>query len=86
LLCDSSEQETMIMKLTPHAILKLLGLNVPIEGVNVEGHDMFIYTNALKQLGATMSIDAIADTTPHKREVIELILRTDFGVQSKATA
>jgi len=73
------------MLMTPHAILKALGINVPPEGVRIEGHDAFIYTNALAQLGSTMSIEAIADTTPHKREVIGMILRNDFGVKPKAT-
>ncbi|MGA4235160.1 hypothetical protein ACI2UN_25685 [Ralstonia nicotianae] len=44
------------MKLTPHEILKYLGINVPEEGLSINLHDEFLYTKLLGLLGERMAL------------------------------
>ncbi|AMP72632.1 hypothetical protein PP715_23365 [Ralstonia solanacearum] len=50
------------MKLTPHEILKHLGVHVPEDGIAINPHDAFMYTTLLSLLGKQMTVDAISDS------------------------
>ena len=47
------------MTLTPHEILKYLGINVPQEGITINPTDAFLHTQLLSLLGEHMKVDAI---------------------------
>ncbi|AZU59753.1 hypothetical protein CFM90_26370 (plasmid) [Ralstonia solanacearum] len=47
------------MTLTPHEILKYLGIEVPQEGITINPNDEFLYTQFLRVLGNRMTVDAI---------------------------
>ena len=49
------------MKLSPHQILSMLGLNVPEEGVEINPNDAFLYSETLNSLGATMDVSLIPE-------------------------
>lgn len=55
------------MKMTPADILAKLGFEIPSGGVEISDVDLPFYTEALRLLGATMSVDRI----PHA-DLVEL--------------
>lgn len=50
------------MKLTPHEILKHLGINVPQDGLDINPHDTYLHATLLRLLGEQMSVDAIRES------------------------
>lgn len=54
------------MKLTPTEILKLLGLTVPEDGIEV-GEDLYFHQSMLTLLGRTMKLEAIPDANINLR-------------------
>lgn len=49
------------MKLTPHEILKYLGINVPQDGLDINPHDTYLHGTLLRLLGEQMSVDTISE-------------------------
>ncbi|MGN4112977.1 hypothetical protein, partial [Burkholderia gladioli] len=49
------------MKLSPHDLLKDLGLHVPIDGIEIDPNDRYRLATLLTLLGQQMRVDAIAE-------------------------
>ncbi|WP_186123088.1 hypothetical protein [Burkholderia gladioli] len=49
------------MKLTPHDLLKDLGLHVPIDGIEIDPNDRYRLATLLTLLGQQLRVDAIAE-------------------------
>lgn len=49
------------MKLTPHEILKYLGVHVPEEGIEINPHDAYLHATLLRLLGDQMRVGAIPE-------------------------
>lgn len=47
------------LKITPHEMLKLLGIVVPQEGITINPNDAYLYTQFLRMLGQRMNVEAI---------------------------
>lgn len=49
------------MKIAPHEMLKLLGFDVPLDGITINPNDAYLYTELLRLLGKRIAVDAITE-------------------------
>lgn len=50
------------MNLSPAEILSHLGFDIPNEGIEINPHDAYLFTSALRLAGESISADRIPDT------------------------